>query len=91
MKLSLRCRTQGSNLGWEPPDQWPLPLRHELFGAYAIYVASHSPFLGRARYLSDHMINGTVSPNPPYRYLIGFGTAIGQILVRWAATRSYGT
>ena len=37
------------------------------------------------------MINGTVSPNPPYRCLIGFGTAIGQILVRWATTRSYGT
>ena len=37
------------------------------------------------------MINGTVSPNPPYRCLIGFGTAIGQISVRWATTRSYGT
>jgi hypothetical protein len=26
-----------------------------------------------------------------YRSWIGFGTAIGQILVRWATTRSYGT
>jgi hypothetical protein len=57
------------------------------------YIASCSrSILGCPWYpTSGHMINGTISPNPPYRCLIGFGTAIGQISVRWATTRSYGT
>ena len=33
---SLRCRTQGSNPGREPPGQLPLPLRHELLGHFLI-------------------------------------------------------
>ena len=31
-KFRIKCRTQDLNPGWEPPNQWPLPLRREPLG-----------------------------------------------------------
>ena len=34
-KSRIKCRTQDLNPGWEPPNQWPLPLRREPLEMFA--------------------------------------------------------
>jgi hypothetical protein len=64
------------------------------FSAHSLYDANnHSPFMITPKWHNHttHIV-GPLHFGPfIYRSWIGFGTAIGQILVRWATTRSYGT
>jgi len=36
-KSRIKCRTQDLNPGWEPPNQWPLPLRREPLGDQEVH------------------------------------------------------